>query len=159
MSANEFVFVHFPAFLITIGLIILCVLLHYEALVGISWWAEKKQSLRRMRMVIVILGIMTAHLAEIWVFAFGYLGLSMLQLGQLLHGDLKLGMLDVVYFSGITFSTVGYGDVVPVGPARFMSAMEALTGLVLIAWSASFTYFEMQRFWRQRNSESPSNSR
>ena len=152
MTANDFLFIHFPAFLITVGLIILCVLIHYEALITISWWVEKLPALRRMRMILVILGIMTAHLVEIWVFALGYLGLSSLNLGALLHGDLSLGILDIVYFSGVTFSTVGYGDVVPQGPARFMSAMEALTGLVLISWSASFTYFEMQHFWRQRGS-------
>jgi hypothetical protein len=45
---------------------------------------------------------------------------------------------------------VGFGDLVPSGPIRFLSGMEALTGFVLIAWSASFTYLEMERFWRAR---------
>ncbi len=99
-------------------------------------------------MVLVILGAMGAHLCEIWIFAFGYELLKFFHPGDLLQGNLSLGFLDVVYFSGITFSTLGYGDVVPLGPARFMAAMEALTGLVLIAWSASFTYVEMGRYWR-----------
>ena len=157
MTASDFFLIHFPAFLITVGLILFCVLIHYEALIVISWGVDKFPTLRRMRMVLVILGIMTAHLVEIWVFALGYVGLTTLHLGTLLHGELGFGILDVVYFSGVTFSTVGYGDVVPQGPARFMAAMEALTGLVLITWSASFTYFEMQHFWRQRGSRVRSN--
>jgi hypothetical protein len=30
-----------------------------------------------------------------------------------------------------------------------MTGTEALTGFVLIAWSASFTFVEMERFWKQ----------
>ena len=52
--------------------------------------------------------------------------------------------------SAITYTTVGFGDVVPVGPIRFLSGMEALTGFVMIGWTASFTYLEMERFWRGR---------
>ena len=36
------------------------------------------------------------------------------------------------------------------GPIRFVCGNEALTGLVLITWSASFTFLEMERFWRDR---------
>jgi hypothetical protein len=42
---------------------------------------------------------------------------------------------------------VGFGDLVPHGAIRFMTGMEALTGLVMITWSASFTFLEMQRDW------------
>jgi hypothetical protein len=60
-------------------------------------------------------------------------------------------VFDVIYFSAITFTTVGFGDLSPVGPIRFLSGTEALTGFVLITWSASFTYLEMERFWRNPN--------
>jgi len=46
------------------------------------------------------------------------------------------------------FTTLGFGDVIPYGAIRFMTGMEALTGLVLITWSASFAFIEMQRHWR-----------
>jgi hypothetical protein len=29
-----------------------------------------------------------------------------------------------------------------------MTGTEALTGFLLITWSASFTFLEMQRFWK-----------
>ncbi len=35
------------------------------------------------------------------------------------------------------------------GPIRFIGGTMALTGLVLITWSASFTFLEMERFWRR----------
>jgi hypothetical protein len=34
---------------------------------------------------------------------------------------------------------------------RFMAGVEGLVGLVLIGWSASFTYLEMQRYWPTRD--------
>jgi hypothetical protein len=55
----------------------------------------------------------------------------------------------MIYLSAISYTTVGFGDVAPVGPIRLLVATEAITGFVLIAWSASFTYLEMERFWKQ----------
>jgi hypothetical protein len=37
-----------------------------------------------------------------------------------------------------------------VGAVRFLADVESLLGLVLITWSASFTFIEMQKFWRDR---------
>jgi hypothetical protein len=37
--------------------------------------------------------------------------------------------------------------VAPHGPLRIIASMEALTGFVLIGWSASFTYLSMEKFW------------
>jgi len=52
-----------------------------------------------------------------------------------------------LYFSAETYTSLGYGDVVPTGPLRTLAGVEALNGLLLIGWSASFTYVAMQRFW------------
>ncbi len=47
----------------------------------------------------------------------------------------------------MTFTTVGYGDIVAHGHLRYLSGLEALTGFVLITWSASFLFLEMQKYW------------
>ena len=52
-----------------------------------------------------------------------------------------------MYFSIVNYTSLGYGDLVPVGSLRILCGVEALTGLVLIDWTASFTYVEMQRYW------------
>ena len=44
---------------------------------------------------------------------------------------------------------LGYGDMVPVGSVRLLTAAEALNGLVLLGWSVSFTYLIMQRYWTE----------
>ena len=46
------------------------------------------------------------------------------------------------------YTTLGFGDLVPLGPIRHMTGSESVAGLVLITWSASFTFLEMQRFWK-----------
>ena len=54
---------------------------------------------------------------------------------------------DIVYFSGSLYTSLGFGDIVPIGESRIFAVTEAVVGLVLIAWTASFTYLEMQRNW------------
>ena len=56
----------------------------------------------------------------------------------------------IIYFSFSTYTSLGYGDIVPVGDARILAGVEAITGLVLIAWTASFTYLEMSMHWMRR---------
>ena len=55
---------------------------------------------------------------------------------------------DSVYFSFINYTSLGFGDIIPVGHIRFLAGIEALTGLVLIAWTASFLFFEIQKSWK-----------
>ena len=67
-----------------------------------------------------------------------------------LIGNFNGTLLDCVYFSFTTFTTLGFGDIEPNGRLRFLTGIESLTGLVLITWTASFLYFEMQRYWSSR---------
>ncbi|MEZ5482988.1 MAG: potassium channel family protein [Porticoccaceae bacterium] len=62
------------------------------------------------------------------------------------------------YFSFTTYSSLGYGDVVPFNNLRFVAGLEALIGLVMITWSASFMYLEMARFWEKSNFTPPTPS-
>ena len=66
-----------------------------------------------------------------------------------LIGKFNGSLMDCVYFSFTVFSTVGFGDIEPTGNLRYLTGIESLTGLVLITWSASFLYIEMQRHWTE----------
>jgi len=44
-----------------------------------------------------------------------------------------LSLLNCLYFSVVTFTTLGYGDMVPVGAARALAAFEAFTGSFTMA--------------------------
>jgi hypothetical protein len=142
-------------------LVIVCLLVHYEALRLIAAVVPHLSFLRpRLRVVVVVSGAFLAHTAEVWLFALGYWALSMLPLVssfsivdpavashyKLL--DSPLGELETyLYFSVVTFTSLGLGDVVPHGAARLLAGVEAIIGLLLIGWSVTFTYLEMKELW------------
>lgn len=127
----------------------LCVLLHYEVLNALSRWLAHRPGQRRQRVLFAIVGMLSAHIAEIWVFgATSALLLLGSQFG--VTSGIESDLLDQVYLSAMTFTTVGIGDAQVAGPIRFLHGTEALTGLMLITWSASFAFLEMERFWRDR---------
>jgi hypothetical protein len=99
--------------------------------------------------LIVIAGVLLAHLLEICLFAAGFFVMhARFGLGAI-GGEFNGSALDYFYFSATTYSTLGVGDLFPTGPIRLVAGVEALTGFVLIGWSASFTYLSMQRSWDQ----------
>jgi hypothetical protein len=135
---------------VALVLVTLTALIHFEALQLIARFASQVPIPRRSQVIVVILGIIVAHALEIGVFALAYVGLSVAGLGQL-TGDLEGTWIDAYYFSLTVFTTLGFGDIQPIGPLRLVAGVEALNGLVLIAWSASFTYLTMARKWDDRH--------
>lgn len=139
-------------FFFTILVCVLVVFVHYESLLRLSILMHKLRVLHRLRILIAVIGVLTAHVFEVWIFALGhYLLVTTGKFGTLI-GDFSGGLLDYSYYSFSTYTSLGFGDITPEGPIRFLTGMEALTGLVLIAWTASFMFLEMQRYWDdQRN--------
>jgi hypothetical protein len=132
----------------TFVVVALCVIGHYEVLSACNRYLPVLSQRRRPRVLILIFVVLIAHVAEIWLFGFGYYLLaSRLGLGSL-AGLSTADLPNFVYFSAVTYTTVGFGDAVPLGALRFVAGMEALTGFVMITWSASYTFLEMQRDWR-----------
>lgn len=139
---------HWASVGITLALTIVCVVLHYEVLERLNRRMPHWQIRRHVRILVMIVWILGLHVAEIWLFGLAmYHSIAIPGLGDI-HGAEPFKLLDAIYFSATTYTTAGYGDLVPVGPVQLLVGMESLMGLVLITWSASFTYLEMQRFWR-----------
>jgi hypothetical protein len=78
-------------------------------------------------LIFAVLGIVALHTAEIWSYAFVYL-----QLGALTEFEPAL------YFSTVSFTTLGYGDIVLEPQWRILSAIEGANGLILFGWSTAF---------------------
>lgn len=127
-----------------------CVLVHYE---GLSWMSRRllrrHDANPRRKVVLGVLGVMALHVLELWLFGTTFWALGRLEgTGHVVGAD-PLGMLDAVYLATMAYTTVGFGDVAPVGAIRFLAGTCALTGFVMITWSASFLFLEMERFWRR----------
>ncbi len=132
-------------------LITLAVLIHYEALFRLSKWMPLLNIRKhRSRILVAVFGILCAHVLEIWLFAFGYYFMSGFEVFGQLAGNFDGSLLDCSYFSFTSYTSLGFGDIHPLGPLRFLAGLEALTGLVLISWTASFMFIEMQRFWTNK---------
>jgi hypothetical protein len=126
----------------------LTILVHYEVLRLTSAVIPDLAGIRpRGRVVVVVFACFAAHTIEVWLFAVAYyLFVDVLGLGG--FGGIHHGTLvDYVYFSVVTYTSLGFGDVYPVANVRLISGVEALVGLLMIGWSASFTYLAMVRFW------------
>jgi hypothetical protein len=137
------------AMALCVAMVVLTVLVHYEGLRLITDLVLPKIGVApRQEIIFVILGVFLAHTIEVWLFAFSY-GLSTLTtlLGTF-RGDLDGSLLDFMYFSATTYTSLGIGDVYPTGGMRLLTGVEALVGLVMIGWSASFTYLIMERLWK-----------
>jgi len=128
-------------------LVMLAVLVHYEILQRISLLLPKIRIPHRLRVMVAVLGALIAHVIEIWIFAIGYYLLIKSELIGTLIGNFTGTLLDCGYHSFVTYTSLGFGDIIPTDYLRFVTGIEALVGLVLIAWTASFVYVEMRRFW------------
>lgn len=134
--------------LATLVAVALCVLTHYEGLLFTSRRLARLGGPPRVKVLYAITSVLALHVTEIWIFGLTlWLLLRLPEFGHLGPGALHL--FDYIYFSSATYTTVGFGDLAPVGPIRFLAGTEGLAGFVLITWSASFTYLEMERFWRR----------
>ena len=141
----------FLVFIINTFLVLTTIVIHYEVLFQLS----KRLSLTKKitpsyKVLICVFTIFLAHVVEIWLFGLGYYFSSQLDgIGNLFGKTANHGIiLDYVYLSFVTYTTLGYGDLVASGYLRYLTGVEALVGLILITWSASFLFIEMGKYWR-----------
>ena len=88
-----------------------------------EWWSWNWLFIRLVGWMILL------HLIEITVWALVYVWREALP-------DLATAM----YFSGVTYTTTGYGDLVLPNDWRLVGAVEALTGILMCGWSTGFFF-------------------
>ena len=79
------------------------------------------------------------HIVEIVIWAFAYLAV-------LPAGELK-SFEEAVYFSFVTYTTLGYGDITLTEGFRLLSGIEAMSGIMLAGWSTAMVFAVVQRAW------------
>jgi len=125
-------------------LIALTVAIH-GAVLGWLMWRLKHvslgaQSLWRYYALLAPVAIwcVIAHLAEIGLWGTFYVWFGVM-------ADLEVAL----YFSAVTYATIGYGDVVPPESWRLLASMEGLTGILMCAWSGGFIFAIVSRLHRE----------
>lgn len=127
--------------LVGCSLMALCVIIHAG---GVTW------ALRRLRetaiprgfwrstwlFVFVALWIVLLHVVEISLWAIVYLW----------NGAIP-DLPSAIYFSAVTYTTTGYGDIVLPPEWRLDAGMEALTGILMCGWSTGFFFAIVSRLY------------
>ena len=52
-----------------------------------------------------------------------------------------------LYFSMVTFTSVGYGEVVITGPWRLLASMEAANGVIIFGWTTALIFHHVQQVY------------
>lgn len=80
------------------------------------------------------------HALQITVWAIAY---------QLLVPDGELPTFEAaLYFSFVTFTTLGYGDITLSEGWRLLSGIQALNGILLVGWTTALLFLVVQRIWQ-----------
>lgn len=137
-------------FLVNSLVVAIAVIVHYEFLYRVTLIIPKLKIKHRYRILFGVFSALVAHAFEIWIFATAYYFMNRADGWGKLSGNFTGSLMDCAYFSFTVFTTLGFGDIEPTGDLRYLTGIESLTGLVLITWSASFLFFEMQKHWNAR---------
>jgi hypothetical protein len=82
---------------------------------------------RMVAMITTVLGVFATLTVEIWLWALVHYAIGVV-------GDFE----SALYFSAITFSTLGYGDIVPPHEWRLLAGLEGISGFLLVGWSTAY---------------------
>jgi Ion channel len=138
--------------LVALLCLVLCVGLHYQVFALLSTKLARVRAKERWRVMIGVAVALVAHLVEIGIFAAAMACLHQLppewNVGELKGAQVGFAP-DYVYCSAMAYTTLGFEQITPTGSIRLLIGVEALVGLVLVAWSASFTYVQMGRYWTE----------
>jgi hypothetical protein len=135
-------------FLFCFALIGVSVMLHYETLRLLNDRLLRTTSIStHAKVLAALVGALTSHLVQILLFGLTYFFLrDKFGMGSF-AGEFEDSLTSFVYFSRETYTTLGFGNIYPTGPLRLMCGVESLIGLLMVSWTASFTYLEMRRYW------------
>ncbi len=96
-------------------------------------------SLIRMVCVLVftVLALFFAHTIEIWLWALLYIWLGAFEILE-----------RALYFSTVTFTTLGFGDITLSSRWRLLSSFEAANGMILFGVSTAFVFAVIERMFQ-----------
>jgi prepilin signal peptidase PulO-like enzyme (type II secretory pathway) len=136
---------------LSLALIVSTTLVHFELMRIIAALEARRILSRRVELLALVLSAFVAHLIGIGLYAAAFAWLHYDPGYGHLGGHIDESIADFFYFSLTCYTTIGFGDVHPVGELRIMAGLEGLNGLVLIAWSAALTFGAVQKMRRRRH--------
>ncbi|MFM7676188.1 MAG: potassium channel family protein [Synechococcus sp.] len=97
-------------------------------------WCAPRSHRRLLLILVTVLVTAAALLLDILLWALLYRRLGM-------FGELETSL----YFSGVTFTTLGYGDLTLPACWRLLGVIQALNGVLMVGWSTAQLVYGVQR--------------
>jgi hypothetical protein len=124
------------------GISIVNIAIHALVMTILVWIARavsaKNKSHPAVFLMVVMIStvsvLMAAHVVEVIVWSLAYLMVGIAPKGA-----------GVVYFSFVNYTTLGYGDIIPVERWRLLGPITALNGVILIGWSTAVIFEVLRR--------------
>jgi len=66
------------------------------------------------------------------------------------HIDTLPDLESALYFSMVTFTSVGYGDIVLTGPWRILASIEAANGVIIFGWTTALIFYHIQSVYTRK---------
>jgi polyferredoxin len=107
---------------------------------ALKWEHRQSQVWLATVMVATVAILMLAHAAEVIIWAVAYAMLDVVPAGT-----------DVLYFAFVNYTTLGYGDVVPVERWRLLGPMAAMNGVLLFGWSTAVIFEVLRQAMRSHD--------
>jgi voltage-gated potassium channel Kch len=136
----------FSKILIAWSLMALCVVIHATGMAfALRLWRHPKAAARGLLratwfFIRLAAWIVLLHLFEITTWAFVYV-----------RNNAIADLQSALYFSAVTYTTTGYGDMVLPREWRLVGAVEALTGILMCGWSTGFFFAVVSRMFGVKN--------
>ncbi len=133
---------------IAVVIVFVCLSLHVVGLLFIAeWLLQHRQHFERPRgkihfsmlMVILFSGLMVLHVTETTIWAAFYYSRELFQ-------DFETSL----YFSLVSYTTIGYGDVLLPQKWRLVGAIEGISGVLLCGISTAFIFAVMNAMFKAR---------
>lgn len=133
----------FFQFAVSSLMVVFCVVIHGLGLFGLNRALRTEASIERLQRIDplsprgtgftlgVVIAMLALHGIEIWLFALAYIVLGAIP-----------QLEPALYFSTISYSTVGYSDLHITPDWRLLGAFESVLGIFLLGWSTAF-FFRM----------------
>lgn len=130
-------------FVLSTAMLVLCVAIHGFGLFSLNQALRTEANQERISRITplslrgalftftIVLSLVAVHGIEIWAYAVLYLAIGAVN-----------GLENALYYSTISYSTVGYNDIHIVGQWKLLGAFESIAGMILLGWSTAF-FFRM----------------
>jgi hypothetical protein len=140
----------YPKIATGLGMMVLTIIIHALFMVGgakVAKWRRSRfgdvgnETVKAVLISLLTVWMFLAIVLEVWLWALLYLFNPLVS---------TLPNLETAfYFSMVTFTTLGYGDVVLTGQWRTLASIQAANGVIIFGWTTALIFYFIQHIYKE----------